>query len=323
MRRREFITLVGGVALIRPLAVRAQQAGKIYKIGFLYAGSSSLGLPALIEGLRQLGWIEGKNVALEQRYADNQPDRLPGLASELVQGKVDVVVASATPATLAMKQATSTIPIVMTGSADALGSGLVASLARPGGNVTGISLMTPDTASKRVELLREAIPGLRRLAYFGDFADPASASQRDAAKATARALGLDIVQVDFRRAEEVTAAIESLKGRVDAIYVQDDSLSIPNRVLINESALFARLPTMHAFREALDGGGLISYGSNIPDMYRHAAQFVDKILRGTSPSDIPVEQPTKFDLVINLKAAKALGIAIPDKLIALADEVIE
>ena len=323
MRRREFIALVCGLAITRPLAVRAQQTGKIYKVAFFYAASSSLGFPAFVEGLRQLGWIEGKNISLQQWYANSQPDRLLAIASELAQSKVDVVVAAATPATLAIKQASSTIPIVMTGSADALGSGLVASLARPGGNVTGITLMTPDMVSKRVEWLREAIPSLRRLAYFGDFADPSSGPHRDAVQATARALGLDTVQVDFRRAEEVAPAIESLKGRVDAVYVQDDSLSIPNRVLINESALVARLPTMHTFREALDGGGLISYGSNIPEMFRRAAQFVDKILRGVSPSDIPVEQPTKFDLVINLKAARALGITIPDKLIALADEVMD
>jgi putative ABC transport system substrate-binding protein len=322
MRRREFIGLVGGAALAWPLAVRAQQAGKIYKIAFLYPGSSSVGIPTLIEELRRLGWIEGKNIVLEQQYANNRPDRLPALASELAQRKVDVVVAGTTLAVLAMKQATSTIPVVMSGSADALASGLIASLARPGGNVTGMTVMTPETAGKRVELLREAIPSLHRLAIFGHFSYPAAVSERDAVEAAALALGLDTVQVDLQRAEEIPAAIEPLAGRVDAIYIQDGPLTTDNRVLINKSALVARLPTMHTFRHALDGGGLLSYGPNIPDLYRRAAQFTDKILRGASPTDIPVEQPTKFDFVINLQTAKALGLTIPDRLLALA-EVIE
>jgi putative tryptophan/tyrosine transport system substrate-binding protein len=322
MRRRDFITLVGGVASW-PLAARAQQAGKIYKVALFYGGTLSLGLPILIETLRQLGWIEGKNISLEQWHADNRPDRLPVIASEIVQSKVDVVVASATLPTLAIKQATTTIPIVMTGSADAPGSGLVASLARPGGNVTGLTLMVPDTASKRVALLREVIPGLRRVAIFGNFINPSVVLEQDAAEAAAHALGLRTVQVDCRRAEDITAAIELLKGSVDAIYVADDPFASSNRVLINKSALVARLPTIRVFAENLEGGGLISYGPDIPDLYRRAAQIVDKILRGASPSDIPVEQPTKFDLVINLKTAKALGLTIPHNLLVLADEVIE
>ncbi len=323
MRRREFIALLGSTAAAWPLAARAQQLGKIYKIAFFTAGRSSLGLPVLIESLRQLGWIEGKNISLEQWYADNRPDRLPVIASEIAQSKVDVVVASATLATLAIKQATTTIPIVMTSSADPLGSGLVASLARPGGNVTGLSLMSPDTASKRVELLRQVTPGLRRLAMFGNFTNPTAVLERDAVAAAAHALGFDTVPVDLRPAEDIAATIESLKGRVDAIYVFDDPVAISNRVLINKSALVARLPTIHVLAENLEGGGLISYGPDIPNSYRRAAQIVDKILRGASPSDIPVEQPTKFDLVINLKTAKALNLTIPPALLATADDVIE
>jgi len=233
------------------------------------------------------------------------------------------MVMNGTPQVLAAKQATSTIPVVFVGLGDPVGTGVVASLARPGGNLTGLSLQQTDTATKRLELLREVVPGLRRLAILAHVGSPNAVLDMGEVQAAAGALGLEVVALEIRQAAEIAPAVETIKGRVDALYVAAAPLLTTNRVRINTLALAARLPTMHTFREWVEAGGLMSYGANFPDSFRRAADFVDKILRGAKPADIPVEQPTKFDLIINITTAKALGLEIPPKLLALADEVIE
>jgi len=324
MKRRDFITLVGGAAAW-PLAAGAQQA-KLPTIGFLGANSPSLQsqwTAAFVQRLRELGWIEGRNLAIEYRWAEGRFDRSPALAAELVQRKVDVIVTHATANVVAAMQATSLIPIVFTTVADPVGNKLVASLARPGGNVTGLSNQIPDVAGKRLELLRELVPGLRRLAMMVHVGVSNVVMEMGEVQAAGRTLGLDVVVLEIRRAEDIPPAIEALQGRADAIYVQGDPLFTSNRVRLNSLALSTRLPTIHGTREQVEAGGLISYGTNLTDLFRRSGDFVDKILRGTKPADIPVEQPTKFDLVVNLNTAKALGLDVPAKLLALADEVIE
>jgi len=325
IRRREFITLLGGAAAAWPLAARAQQA-KLPTIGFLGANSPSLQsqwTAAFVQRLRELGWIEGRNLAIEYRWAEGRFDRSPALAAELVQRKVDVIVTHATANVVAAMQATSLIPIVFTTVADPVGNKLVASLARPGGNVTGLSNQIPDVAGKRLELLRELVPGLRRLAMMVHVGVSNVVMEMGEVQAAGRTLGLDVVVLEIRRAEDIPPAIEALQGRADAIYVQGDPLFTSNRVRLNSLALSTRLPTIHGTREQVEAGGLISYGTNLTDLFRRSGDFVDKILHGTKPADIPVEQPTKFDLVVNLNTAKALGLDVPAKLLALADEVIE
>ena len=324
MKRRDFITLVGGAAAW-PLAAGAQQA-KLPTIGFLGANSPSLQsqwTAAFVQRLREFGWIEGRNLAIEYRWAEGRFDRSPALAAELVQRKVDVIVTHATANVVAAMQATSLIPIVFTTVADPVGNKLVASLARPGGNVTGLSNQIPDVAGKRLELLRELVPGLRRLAMMVHVGVSNVVMEMGEVQAAGRTLGLDVVVLEIRRAEDIPPAIEALQGRADAIYVQGDPLFTSNRVRLNSLALSTRLPTIHGTREQVEAGGLISYGTNLTDLFRRSGDFVDKILRGTKPADIPVEQPTKFDLVVNLNTAKALGLDVPAKLLALADEVIE
>jgi putative tryptophan/tyrosine transport system substrate-binding protein len=325
LKRREFIALLGGAAA-GPLTARAQQAGKLPTIGFLGAGTPSPYrqlTAAFAERLRELGWIEGRTVAIEYRWAEGRSERFVEIAAEFVRLRVDVMVMESTPAVLAAKQATSVIPIVFPLSGDPVGAGLVASLARPGANVTGLSIQQTDLAGKRLELLREIIPSLRRLAMMADPTNPATMLDLRAAQAAARTLGLDAAVLETRRGEEIASAIEALSDRPDALYLVGSPLMFANRVLITGLALTARLPTVYGQREFVEAGGLISYGPNFSDMFRRTADFVDKILRGTKPGDIPVEQPTKFDVVINMKAARALGLQIPDKLLALADEVIE
>jgi putative tryptophan/tyrosine transport system substrate-binding protein len=248
---------------------------------------------------------------------------LPELANELVRLKVDVIVTHNTPPALAAKQATSVIPIVFATAGDPIGSGLVANLARPGGNVTGISSQASDTVGKRLELLRELVPGLRRFAVLANLASSYPARELDEVQAASRTLGLEVFSFDIRGAQDIALAFEALKGHAEAIYVVADPLTSTNRIRINTLALGVRLPTMHTVREFVEAGGLMSYGSNWPSQFRRAADFVDKILRGAKPADLPVEQPTKFDLVINLTTAKALGLEIPPTLLARADEVIE
>src|SRR5215471_11611852 len=323
--RREFITLIGGVAAW-PLTARAQQSGKVPTIGLLISGSPLSHGPwvaAFTQRLRDLGWIEGRTVAIEYRWAEGRSERFAEIAAEFVRLKVDVIFAAGTPATAAAKQATSVIPIVFAGAGDPVGSGLVASLARPGGNVTGLSILSVDLAGKRLELLREVVPGLRRLAIMGHTGIPIEVSQRGEAQAAAHTLGLEVVSAEIRRAEDIAPAFETLKGRADALYVFGDPLMATNRIRINTLAQGARLPTIYSQREFVEAGGLMSYGPNFADLFGRAAEYVDKILRGAKPGDLPVQQPTKFDLVINLTTAKALGLTIPEPFLLRADEVIE
>jgi putative tryptophan/tyrosine transport system substrate-binding protein len=326
MKRRDFITLVGGAAVAWPIAARAQQAGKLPAVGVLASGtpsSHSRWVATFVQRLSELGWIEGRTVAIEVRWAEGRSERAAEIAAEFARLKVDVIVTTGTPTTLAAKQATAVIPIVFLGAADPVAVNLVASLARPGSNITGLSAQIRDLAGKRVELLREVIPGLRRLAILVNVGNPSAVKEMGEVQVAAGTLGLAVVMLEIRRAEDIAPAFEALKGRADALYVLTDLLTIANRTAINTWALGARLPTTHAFREDVEAGGLMSYGPSLPDLYRRTADYVDRILRGAKPSDIPVEQPTKFDLVINRTTAKALGLTIPDKLLALADEVIE
>ena len=272
--------------------------------------------------LRELGWVEGRTVAFEYRWAEAQ--RFDEMAAELVGLRTDVIFTSGTPPVMAIRKASSTVPIVFAAVGDPVGSGLVASLARPAGNITGVSNQTSDIASKRVGLLREAVPDLRRLAIMAKTIDNASAaSEMRQVQAAANTLGIETVALEIQRADDIAAAIESFKGRADALYVVIDSLMTTHAIRINTLALGARLPTMHGARELVGTGGLMSYGANFPDLWRQSANHIDKILRGAKPADIPVEQPTKFDFIINLTTAKALGITMPVSLLGHADEMIE
>jgi putative ABC transport system substrate-binding protein len=326
LRRREFITLLCGAGAAWPLAARAQQPAKLPTIGFLGPNTPSLDsrrVGAFVQRLRELGWIEGRNVAIEYRWAEGRTQRLAEFAAEFVRLKVDVIVTSGTPPVVAAKQATSVIPIVFAAVGDPVGTGLVTSLARPGGNVTGLSIQATDLAGKRLELLREVVPGLRRLAIMANAGAPPAVLEMAEIQTTGRALGLEVVASEIRRPEDIAPAFESFKGRAEALYVCNDPLVTTNRIRINTLASGMGLPTMYNVREFVEAGGLMSYGPNFLDLYRRAADFVDKILRGAKPADIPVEQPTKFDLVINLTTAKALGLKIPEAFLLRADEVIE
>jgi putative ABC transport system substrate-binding protein len=323
--RRDLITLLGGAAAAWPLAARAQQPGKLPTVGFLGADPSieSKRVLAFVQRLRELAWIDGRNLAIEYRWAEGRNERYTEAAAELVRLKVDVIVTIATPATLAAKQATAVVPIVFGAVSDPVGTGLAASLARPGGNITGLANQISDTAGKKLEFLREVVPGLRRLAILAHVGNPASVLEMGEAQAAARKLGLEVTTSEIRRAEDIAPAFEALRERADALYLCPDPLMNTNRTRINILAVGARLPTMHGVREYVEAGGLMSYGVNLPDQFRRVADIVDRILRGAKPADIPVEQPTKFDLIINLTTAKALGLTIPDSFLLRADEVIE
>jgi putative ABC transport system substrate-binding protein len=326
LRRREFIALLGGTAAAWPFAARAQQAGRLPTIGFLGASTPALAsqrVAAFAQRLHELGWIEGRTVAIEYRWAEGHFKRSPEMIAEFVRLKVDVIVTHATANIIAAKQATPAIPIVFAVAADPIGTGLVASLARPGGNVTGLSIQATDLAGKRLGLLREVVPALRRLAILVNAGNPASVLEKHEVEAAARTLGLAAVTSQILNAEDIAPTFEALKGRADALYVCADPLVNTNRGRISTLALSARLPMMLDNREFVAAGGLMSYGPNFPDLFRRAADYVDKILRGAKPADIPVEQPTKFDLVINMTTAKALGLTVPPMLLARADEVIE
>ncbi len=325
LKRREFVALLGGAAAAWPLAAQAQQPGKLLTIGFLGTttrSDASEWTAAFVQRLRDLGWIESRNVAIEYRWADGRSERFAEIAAELVRLKVDVIVTLGV-AGVAAKQATSVIPIVFAIAADPVGSGLVASLARPGGNVTGLSLQQTDVGGKRLELLREVIPGLRRLGIMANVSYSAAVLEMGEVEASARTLGLDTAKSEIRRAEDIAPAFEALKGRADALYVVGDTLTNTNRISINTLALAARLPTMYVDKESVEAGGLISYGPSFRDLFQRTGDYVDKILRGTKPAEIPVEQPTRFDLAINLITARALGLDVPPTLLARADEVIE
>ena len=323
MRRRTFIA--GLLVATAAGRAHAQQPPKLPTIGFLGTTTPSVWkdyVPAFVQRLRELGWVEGRTVAIEYRWAEGRNERFGEIAAEFARLKVDVIVTSG-GAGVAAKQATSTIPIVLALANDPVGSGLAASLARPGGNVTGLSLLAPDLAGKRLEALRQLLPDVRRLAILGNAGYPAAVVEMVDLQATARKLGLETIMPEVRRAEDMAPAIEQLKGRVDALYVSADPLISTNQVRINTLALAAQLPTMHGARYYVEGGGLMSYGPNYGEMFRRAGDYVDKILHGTKPGDLPIEQPTKFELVISLKTAKALGITVPPSLLATADESIE
>jgi putative ABC transport system substrate-binding protein len=323
--RRQFITLIGG-AVAWPLAARAQQPTKLPTIGFLGTITPAVQIrwtEAFVQRLRELGWIEGRTIAIEFRWAEGRSERAAEIVAEFVQQKVDVIVAGGTEYVLAAKRVTSVIPIVFPNIGDPVGSGLVAGLARPGGNATGLSIQGTDTVGKRVEFLRDVIPSLRRLAIMANVDNSAVVLEMRQVQAVARTLGLEVTTLEIRGAEDISPALEALKSRADALYICPDPLTNTHRVRINTLTLSTRLPTISGVREQVEAGGLMSYGPNFPDLFRRAADFVDKILRGTKPGDIPVEQPTNFDLLINLTTAKALGLEIPPTLLARADEVIE
>jgi len=324
MRRREFIALASGTAVAWPLAARGQQATKLPAIGFLGGATASVWGPwvtALVQRLRELGWAEGRTVTIEYRWAEGSGERAYEIAVEFVRLKVDVIVTSG-GVLAAAKRATTTVPIVFAVANDPVGSGFVENLARPGGNITGLSLQSTDLATKRVDLLRELVPGIRRLAILVNLGNPGAVLERDEVEKAARALGLDVAAIEVRQAEDFVPAFAAV-GRVDALYVGPDALIVANRVRLNVLTLTARLPTVYASREFVDAGGLMSYGPSFPDLFRRAGDYVDKILRGAKPADLPIEQPTKFALVINLTTAKALGLNFSEAFLLRADEVIE
>ena len=325
IRRRQFITLLGGAAVAWPLAARAQQAGKLPTIGFFGPNTASAWRPwtaAFWQRLHELGWIEGRNLAIEYRWADARSERFAEIAAEFVRLKVDVIVTGGNAA-VAAKQVSSVVPIVFALIDDPVSTGLIASLARPGGNITGLSILSADLAGKRLELLREVVPGLRRLAIMGNVGNPFTVLEIGEVKAAAGTLGLEVHTLEIRKPENIAPAFEALKGRADALYICTDGLVNANRIRINILAAGARLPTMTGIRELVEAGALLSYGANLPDLFRRAADYVDKILRGAKPDDLPIQQPTKFEFVINLNTAKALGLTIPETFLVRADEVIE
>ena len=321
--RRQFISAIGGTALAWPLAAHAQQAGKIPIIGFLGADASAFSpwTAAFVARLREFGWIEGSTVAIEYRWSQGRTERYAEIATEFVHLKVDVIVTvgSAVPI---VRQATASIPIVFAVAIDPVGSGLVASLSHPGGNVTGLSIQANELAGKRLEFARELVPGLHRLAIMFNVGNAQPVLEMGETQAAARMLGLEVVPLVIQRAEDIASAFQALKSRADALYVAVDQLIVANRTSILSSALAAQLPTIFSTGDFVKAGALMSYGPSYTERFGHAADYVDKILRGAKPSDLPVDQPTKFELVINLTTAKALGLAIPTTLLATA-EVIE
>ena len=331
MRRREFIALLGGAAvmpsILWPLAARAQQPGKVYRIGMLETISEALNadnLAAFRKNLRDLGYVEGQNLFIDYRSADGRAERFPEMARELVRSNVDLIVTRGTPASLAAKNATATIPVVMAAVAEPFSSGLVAGLARPGGNVTGLNSFAAVLDAKRVELLREAVPRVARIAVFLNMGNPVQLVEWNEIEAAAQSMGISRQLLDVRRAEDIGPAFNAATTQhADALVVGIDGIMQANAGLFTELAAKHRLPAIYASREFVEAGGLFAYGVSYPDLYRRAAIYADKILKGAKPADLPVGQPAKFELVINLKAAKTLGLEIPSMLLARADEVIE
>jgi len=327
--RRVFVGYLTGGLVATPLATEAQQAAKVPRIGYLTGNLASTPhtLEAFRQGLRDLGYVEGRTVVIEYRDAEGKLERLPALAAELVALKVDVIVVTSTPAALAAKQATRTIPIVLAFVADPVGSGLVTSLARPGGNVTGLSMFALELVGKRLELLTQAVPGVSRVAALwhpGDYGERTEQDMLKEADVAARALGVRLQVVEARGPEDFDRAFSDMtRARAGAVTVQSTNIFLSERRRLVDLAAKNRLPAMYLAREFVDAGGLMSYAANVADLFRRAATYVDKILKGTKPADLPVEQPTKFELVINLKTAKALGLTIPPSLLGRADEVIQ
>ena len=324
MKRREFMALFGGAVAAWPLETTAQQPAKLPTIGFLGADASAFSAwtTAFVTHLRELGWVENRNVAIEYRWSEGRTERYAEIAAEFVRLKVDVIVTvgSAVPT---VRQVTSTIPIVFAVAIDPVGSGLVESLAKPGGNVTGLSLQAANLAGKRIELLCEIVPQLRRLAVIFNVGNAQPVLEMRETEAAALALGIEVVPIEIRRVEDFSPAFQAMKAKVDALYVAIDQLMVANLMRIYTLALGARLPTIFSTRDFVRGGGFMSYGPSYTERFQRAADYVDKILRGTKPGEIPVEQPTKFELVVNLITAQALGLDVPATLLALADEVIE
>jgi ABC-type uncharacterized transport system substrate-binding protein len=327
MRRRTFLALFGGVVAAWPFAARGQHAGKISRVGFM--GNSTAALEANLigpfrEGLRSHGYEEGRNVEIVFRWAEGNYERFPALIAELIAENVDVIVTAGTPAAFAVKKATSTVPVVMAAVGDPVGTGLVSSLARPGGNITGLSGTATDLEGKRLELLREVAPNLSQVAFFLNPANALHDLSLRQARAAANALRIKLLPQEVRRSEDLDGAFASIvKEQPGGLLILADRIFLHNRERIMKFAIERRLPSVNAYRELVEAGGLMSYGPSYEDMHRRAADYVDKILKGARPGDLPIEQPTKFDLLINAKAAKALAIAFPPTVLARADEVIE
>ena len=325
MNRRAIVAGLGSAAAW-PVVARGQQARQLPIIGYVAPTNPqvpSRSTSAFLQRLRELGWIEGQTITIESRWAAGRPERLDEIAAEFVRLKVDLIVTSSTNDSIVIKQVAPQIPMVFAVSGDPVGVGLVANLARPGGNVTGLSNQSTDAIGKRLQLLREIVPVLHRLAILANPSGPQAMVEVSVVQAAARTLGLDVATSEIHRTADVDSTFELLKSRADALYVVSDPLVNANRILIGTLALRARMPMMCMFRELVEAGCLMSYGPNLPDLYRRAAEFADKILRGARPSDIPVEQPTRFDLVLNLTTAKALGLVVPPTLLVIAEEVIE
>jgi putative tryptophan/tyrosine transport system substrate-binding protein len=327
--RRNFIKVFGAAAtalVVLPFGAHAQQPARLPTIGYLGGAdpmSHRAWVEAFVRRLRQHGWVEGRTVAIEYRWGEGRTERYAEIAAEFTRLKVDVILAGGTEAAVAAKKATSTIPIIFPTAGDPIGSRLVVSLARPGGNATGLSNLGTDLAAKRLALLREVLPGLRRLAVMVNTEYSGGVTEGEQIGAAVRKLGLELISMPIRSADDIAPAFEGLRGRAEAFYATGDPLVGAQRLRINTFALAAHLPTMFPQREYLEAGGLMSYGANFPDLSRRAADYVDKVLRGAKPADLPVEQPTKFELVINRITARALGLDIPPTLLAIADEVIE
>ena len=325
MDRRAFIAGMAAGLLAAPLAAEAQQAGRVYRIGYL-SYSSSASNPHLIEafrqGLRELGWVEGQNITIDSRFAEGRSDAVSDLAAELVRLKVDIIVVTSTPATAAAKNATKTIPVVIASAGDPVGLGLIANLARPGGNITGMTHV--DTSGKALELLKEIVPKVRHVALLWNPANPSHARAMESVKLTARSLGVQLQLLEAREPNQFDGAFAAMsKERAGALLVLTDSVFQRDRARLAGLAAKNRLPAMYERSEYVKAGGLISYGLNLSALFRQSATFVDKILRGAKPAGLPVQQPTKFELTINLKTAKALGLTIPPSVLARADEVIQ
>src|SRR6516164_5605374 len=322
-RRREFMTVLGGAAVAWPLAAHAQQPGKVWRMGFIAHGHESF-YDALFEGLREYGYEEGRNLIVERRYAQGQAERFKEFAAEMVRLNVDIIIVVTTPAALAVKKATTTIPIVHPNAIDPLNTGLIASLAHPGGNLTGGAQLTAEVSAKRLEILKRVVPRLSRVAALWNPANPALVFSWKETQGAARVLGLTLQSHEVQGPKDFAAAFAAIvEERPDALLVLQDAVTMQQRKEIISFAIEKRLPSMFQERGWAVAGGLMSYGENLPSMYRRAAYFVDRIFKGAKPADLPVEQATKFDMVINLRTAKAIGFTIPDSILALADEVIE
>jgi putative ABC transport system substrate-binding protein len=330
MRRRDFFALLCGAAAtstLRPLAADAQQTVRVPRVGFM--GNSTAALEANLvgpfrEGLRELGYQEGRNIVIEYRWAEGQYERFPALVAELLALNVDVIVTAGTPATLAVKKATTSVPLVMVAVGDPVGTGIAASLSRPGGNITGLSSIAPDLEGKRLELLREVVPKLSRVAVFWNPLNLFHAGSMQQARTAAQALRIELQALPVRVTKELDDAFAGLvKERPDALLLLADRVFLHNRVPLMDFAAKHRLPNVNAYRELVEAGGLMSYGPSYEYMHKRAAMYVDKILKGAHPRELPVEQPSKFTLIVNLKAPKGLGIDVPPTLLARADEVIE